>query len=313
PDDDPRAQEVRERIAACERARRRHDVAARAKALWDEAIEALRASRIEQAQAALRALTELDPSDERARRTLAWAERLDDMVYVPAGPAVIGTDRADALAARPQHTVQLPAFFIDRYEVRNRAFARWVRETGAAPPRHWKRGEDGTVGFAHEQADHPVVEVDFEQARRYAAWAGKRLPTEFEWEKAARGGDARIWPWGNDPHKRRVNVAADSSERLPIHTRPVGTSADDRSPYGCMDMAGNVSEWCDSPFVPYPGGDPDAAPFDPKRKVLRGGSWRYGLHYARAFNRDRATPDSHSPYVGFRCVVDIPDWLEALR
>jgi formylglycine-generating enzyme required for sulfatase activity len=314
PEDDPRAVLLKARVQACESARAAREAGAEAERLWAEALSALRSSRMSQAQAALRALLDKTPDDQKAQRTLTLAERLDDMVYVPAGEAVIGTDLEDAPAARPRHTVTLPAFFIDRYEVRNRVYGAWITQTGEVPPEHWTAPTEGEArSYAHEHADHPVVGVSFSEAQRFAGWAGKRLPTEQEWERAARGGDDRTWPWGDAEDRERVNLAAASSERIPIHTKPVGTSADDQSPVGCMDMAGNVSEWTTSAFTPYPDAERRAAPFDASRKVLRGGSWRYGLHYARAFNRDRAEPETRSPHLGFRCVVDVPEWLVELR
>lgn len=315
-DGDPRAKMLAARLAACERALASAAQSSAVERLWAEAIEAMRHSRAEQAQAALRALLEVDPGHERARRALEFAARITDMVYVPAGPAIIGTDEPDARAANPRRTVRLPAFFIDRFEVRNRQFLAMVQASGEAPPPHWRpmpAGGGGGAPFPPEQADHPVVQVSWHQAQRYAAWAGKRLPDELEWEKAARGPDGRTWPWGEDTERRRVHVQAASSEQLPVHTRPVGTAPDDESPYGCMDMAGNVSEWTGSAFLPYPGGDPRAAEFSEQLKVIRGGSWRYGLHYARLFHRDRARPEERFPEVGFRCALDIPEWLPELR
>jgi serine/threonine-protein kinase len=308
------------RVRACEEARARDEGEAQASRLWREAIDALRASRVDQAVAALEALSRARPREDKVRNALAFARSLGDAVYVPAGEAVIGSSAQGAEKDEfPEHKVSIPAFFADRYEVRNREYAAFVEATGAAPPEHWleSRG-DGAARvrartYAPEHADHPVVNVSFFEAERYAAWAKKRLPTEEEWEKAARGTEGRLFPWGASPEGAKANVGAKISDRIAIGTKPVGTSPGDVSPFGCSDMGGNVSEWTASPYRPYRGNQAKGIEWSDEQRVIRGGSWRYEWSYARCSNRDRSRPEKRYPEVGFRCVVDVPDWLPELK
>lgn len=306
------------RIEACERERARRESEAQATRLWKEAIEALRSSRVDQAVAALDALARERPKDERVLKTLAFARSLGDAVYVPAGAAVIGSAAGAAEKDEgPPHRVETPAFFIDRTEVRNRDYAAFLEATGGAPPEHWTVVKDGPRGrtrtYAPEHADHPVVNVSWFEAEKYADWAEKRLPAEEEWEKAARGGDERTFPWGETTEGKRANVGAKVSERVAIGTKPVGTSPDDVSPCGCVDMGGNVSEWTASRYRPYAGNTAKGIEWSDEQKVLRGGSWRYEWPYARCSNRDRSRPEKRYTEVGFRCVRDVPDWLPELK
>jgi len=148
------------------------------------------------------------------------------MVLVPAGEFYFGPDRVK---------LTLPDFYIDRYPVTNAEYKKFVEATGAPEPTHWRRGT-----WPEGKADHPVVNVTWEQAAAYAEWAGKRLPTEEEWEKAARGTDGREWPWGSTFDPSRCNT----NESGIWDTTPVGKySPAGDSPYGAADMAGNVWEW----------------------------------------------------------------------
>ncbi|MGQ9607940.1 MAG: SUMF1/EgtB/PvdO family nonheme iron enzyme [bacterium] len=242
---------------------------------------------------------------------------LDDMVKIPSGEFIMGSSDEEIMkvvrelgggelgpdvgwfaAERPQHKVYLDEYYIDKYEITNAQYKKFIDSTGRAAPRHW---ENNT--YPEGRADHPVVYVSWEDADAYCQWAGKRLPTEAEWEKAARGTDARIWPWGNtfDPTKCNVECWEGSD------SKPVGSYPEGITPYGAFDMAGNVWEWTDSWYDAYPGSKYRTQEFGKKLRVLRGGSW---YHYdslgpigARCASRDRAAPQSVSYVAGFRCAI----------
>ena len=220
----------------------------------------------------------------------------NEMILVPGGEFIMGND--GNFDHSPAHTVYLDSFYMDKYEVTNAQYKEFIKAKGRAMPRHW---ENGT--YPEGKADHPVVYVSWEDADAYCRWFGKRLPTEIEWEKAARGTDARIWPWGNTFDVTKCNVESwEGSD-----SKPVGSYPDGVSPYGVYDMAGNVWEWTDSWYDAYPGSDYTTTEFGKKLRVMRGGSW---YHYdslgpigARCASRDRAVPQSVSYIVGFRCAI----------
>ena len=203
------------------------------------------------------------------------------MVRVPGGECVVGRERRQ---------LRLPGFFMDRHEVTNLAYHKFVIQAGYPAPPHWKQG-----AIPAGLENHPVVNVDHADARAYARWAGKRLPTEEEWEKAARGAEGRIYPWGDEPDNTRANLFHPAAQGL--GTRAVGSTAQGVSPYGCHDMAGNVLEWTDSRMG--------------ENFVLKGGSWglsREGgaCHFRYVF----FPPETRTPMVGFRCVKDMPAGAE---
>ncbi len=201
-----------------------------------------------------------------------------EMVIVPAGPFIAGADVPGVPAA---HEVTLPAFQIDKYEVTFAQYRRFVEEAGHYAP--W-----GT--YPDALADHPVTNVSWEDARAYCLWAGKRLPTEMEWEKAARGVDGRIYPWGDVWQTGRANtLEADVGG-----TKPVGSYPDGASPYGAMDMAGNVYEWVE-----------DWAGASQVVKVIRGGAWNARHDWAQTFRRNTARPTDRRNNLGFRCARDV--------
>jgi serine/threonine-protein kinase len=157
-----------------------------------------------------------------------------------------------------------------------------------------------------KRGDHPVVCVTWEQARRYCAWAGKRLPTEAEWEKAARGTDARTFPWGNTAPSCELAHYYDCEG---TSTLPVGTLKAGASPYGVLDMAGNVFEWvADWHHADYYALGPDRDPPGPasgEKKVVRGGAYSYGADELTVHGRTFDLPIKAFTQVGFRCVRDV--------
>jgi len=222
------------------------------------------------------------------------------MRLIPAGNFIMGTDHGPE-DERPQHQVPLPAYWMDVQPVTNAEYAQFVQATGRKAPPHWPDGE-----YPPEKMDHPVVNVSWEDAQAYARWAGKRLPTEAEWEKAARGTDGRAWPWGPTFHPSRCN----SRESGSGDTSPVGShSPQGDSPYGLADMAGNVWEWTADLYRPYPGSTYACASYAEPNRVLRGGSWSYGRDYARCAARTCDYPDFIFASYGFRCVIDVKMYL----
>jgi len=235
----------------------------------------------------------------------------DGMVLVPAGAFTMGSDGKaidEDASERPVHTVNLPAFRIDRNEVTTAEFCRFLNTAkttqdaqghaflGPEPYRPIALVAGQWVPIPGREA-FPVTAVTWYGAAAYAAWAGKRLPTEAEWEKAARGSDGRKFPWGASMDYGRMRFGQDS-------IGPVGTKPEGASPYGCLDMAGNVWEWTSSAFRPYPyvAGDGREDPALSERRVARGGSWTGEPHIAHAAYRFRPFPDFAHAYLGFRCV-----------
>ena len=235
------------------------------------------------------------------------------MVLVPAGDFVMGADRVDTegLGAqlglvRPlyedehqQQRMRLPAYFIDIYETTNRRYAEFVRQTGHAPPPNWSGGR-----YPPGRDEHPVVFVSWYDAVAYCGWIKKRLPTEAEWEQAARGTEGLEYPWGAEFDPARANTGSSDTN----DSSPVGQFSGGRSPFGVEDMIGNAAEWVDAWFLPYPGNPQLRGPLYGQRfKVIRGGSWGgSGGHYAmaifyRAAHRLFGEPTERLPDTGFRC------------
>ena len=234
----------------------------------------------------------------------------NNMVKVPAGPFMMGSSGEDMeWAARtffsgsiewyqdetPDQAVYLEEFFIDRTEVTVASFAEFTRETGQPVSKYFDNDK-------FNQPDQPVVGVSWKEAIDYCSWRGKRLPTETEWEKAARGIDGRRYPWGNEPNPLKGNVRGMKDKFR--YTAPVGSFSEGQSPYGAQDMAGNVFEWTQDWYEPYPGNDKVSDMFGKKFKVIRGGSWKADMDLARSALRGKAFPDQRSNYVGFRCAKD---------
>ena len=225
-----------------------------------------------------------------------------ELVAVPAGEFTMGhNSNYDTL---PVRSLNLPAFSIDKYEVTNKRYKRFIDATGYKVP--WSQ-EPAVAAYIWDwqkrmypegKGDDPVVLVSWEDARAFCAWSGKRLPTEAEWEKAARGAKGKPYPWGND----WANGKANTSESGVKQTAPAGSFKEDVSEYGVNDLAGNVSEWVEEWFAPYPGNPMTSYEERNKYRVLRGGSWDYAHSIGNGYHRQYALPQSQMTAIGFRCV-----------
>jgi len=220
----------------------------------------------------------------------------DDMVYIPPGQFIVGEKYNIRIGSLKE------GFFIDKYPVTNAQFCEFLNErvNQQEGGKEWidlvrrlrnercrikRDGDRFTVAPGFE--DHPVIYVTWYGVSEYAQWAGKRLPADEEWEKAARGIDGRVYPWGNEFDKKKCNIDESGID----HTTPVKKYQEGCSPYGCLDMAGNVEEWTDSWY------DEGKEEF----KVLRGGSWDDLRNVARCASRDGYSPEFRFSSYGFRC------------
>lgn len=288
---------------------------------------------------------------------------MPEMITIPTSTATIGSpeQHLDSVAASqhyprawfedetPQHTASIDAFSIDPVPVTNAAYAEYTDATGhvtaaerrgyglvygrgywtIVPGVNWRHPHPDLDAVV-DRPDHPVVHVDHTDATAYAVWAGKRLPTEAEWEYAAHGHQWTPWPWGNEWDRHRANTA-EYWAGYPIHdldtwktwwcehyvhnsatpaTTVVGTLAAGTSPFGVLDMAGNVTEWTASPYRLYA---PDRrydpgyhAVADHGHIAVRGGSWKSFRWQARTSERIACDPCYSAPDLGFRCARDLP-------
>lgn len=225
---------------------------------------------------------------------------LGEMVTIPAGAFIRGTE-SGGFDERPQRTVHLDAFAIDRYEVTNYQYQQFVVATGhrkpGLPSRYAKSGAK-VRGI-----NQPIVYVSWDDADGYCRWKGKRLPTEAEWEKAMRGTDGRLWPWGDKEQPDGANWARvqDGHEA----SARIGTFQSDKSPYGVMDGAGNVMEWVADWYDEiYYKSSSDQNPLSPEYgtyRVLRGGGYTTSGGDVRITSRSKMMPDFRDETIGFRC------------
>lgn len=215
----------------------------------------------------------------------------EGMVYVPGGTFQMGRNDEDEYS-RPAHIVTVPPFFIDRTEVTNEQYWVFVQQTGHRAPAHWKNGQ---IPAGAERL--PVVNVSWGDASAYARWAGKRLPTEEEWEFAARGADGRIYPWGQQWQPELANIAESKRNRLV----EVGSYAAGASPFGVLDMCGNAWEWTANDLYSYA----ELGKIIGPGKVIRGGAYDVSRKRATTTYRGFVHPDKGYEKTGFRCVRDI--------
>ena len=253
--------------------------------------------------------------------TTTAAELLDQIDYqgpmmrVPAGEFIMGADdRAEN--ERPAHRVALPDYYIDKYEVSNAQYKKFCEATGHALPLNpwWTKQYLNTDDYLNAFPDSPVIGISWEDAAAFARWAGKRLPTEEEWEKAASWGrdaqNKRPWPWGDAFSQQRANVGTNGP-------KPVADFATGASAYGILNMAGNVSEWTDSYYQPFQGNQGNDARYGTNYRVTRGGSFRGDADRVRTSRRDAELPTAQTQasdvvnriswLIGLRCAVSADD------
>jgi len=234
---------------------------------------------------------------------------LDQMIFVKAGAFEMGTDAVRSNKTdQPSHRVDVPGFWIDKYPVTQAQYAYFVVAKHYRAPLNWEKGK-----IPAGLEEHPVTLVSWYNARDYCAWAGKRLPQEAEWEKAARGTGANRWPWGNKMDISRLNTYYSIG-----HTTSVRHYEHGSSPYGAMDMAGNVTEWVFDVFKPYHVTKGQHLSFQPEKdqftgvgsedvertvyRVMRGGSWKSDPFSTESYHRNYSLPNMASDFYGFRCV-----------
>jgi len=242
-----------------------------------------------------------EPPASPARPTAPVAP--EGMIAVAAGSYTIGRNDADPLE-RPQHNIDLPAFFVDRTEVTNAAYKKFVDATNHKPPSNWSGGN-----VPDRRDNFPVTGITWQDAADYAAWAGKRLPSEVEWEAAARGADGRIYPWGNEWRTGLANIGLKpddiTAEQYPSGIKAVGGYPQGASPAGAVDMIGNAWEWVADEITIYPGNTESKLPLKAglNYRVIRGGAYDGNKAHDATY---RGFLDASQPYpkVGFRCVKD---------
>jgi len=252
------------------------------------------------------------------------------MVLVPGGWFTMGSDDRDGAIGfvigvdeLPQRRIYQSAFYIDRFETTEVQYLEFLRSTGSKKyPGYWKeagRADHYPEGFEN----YPVSDLDWFDAAAYCRWAGKRLPSEAEWEKAARGTDGRLWPWGNRFESGAANTLEASASwkaprgqedyGVPGWKSPVGSHPTDVSPYGAYDMAGNVREWTATSYGTYPGNPIRTVTNSGSFKIIRGGSYLTGAAFSRTAARLAVLPTVgprekdgwHSDYTyGVRCARD---------
>lgn len=231
----------------------------------------------------------------------------EGMALIPAGEFTMGRTRAtpdDETGMRPKilrddrpaHKVRLDAHYLDRTEVTHAEYAKFVAATGRRTPYHWVGGE-----MPEQLADYPIYNVDWHDAEGYCEWNGKRLPTEAEWERAARGGlDGLDYPWGDDKPDGRARFGT------PAGPGPVARF--EPNAFGLYDMAGGVAEWCADWFErTYYERSPAENPAGPDTglyRIIRGGAWSDGPRRLTTFFRNWVRPNQRTPNLGFRCAKD---------
>jgi serine/threonine protein kinase/formylglycine-generating enzyme required for sulfatase activity len=247
--------------------------------------------------------SQASPSPTSAFPTVAAP---DGMIYVLGGVLRVGRDSGGEENERPAHVATINPFFLDRAEITNEQYQKFIDSAGYNAPPSWQGNR-----FPEGSGQLPVTDVTWEDATAFAKWAGKRLPTEEEWEFAARGPEGRIYPWGNEWIEGAANVAATEGEKKQVS--PVGQFPSGASPFGILDLSGNVWEWTSSEYKEYPGGKISLPAGFSNLKVIRGGSYESTPKYATATLR-RGWPGSRNDWprnttadysqTGFRCAQD---------
>lgn len=224
------------------------------------------------------------------------AADLDRMALISAGDFTMGASTGSNADADefPNHRVHLGSYYIDKYEVTNFEYKKYIDSMKKTAPSNWVAGS-----YVIGMDKYPVFNVSWEDASGYCTWKGKRLPSEAEWEKAARGNDERVYPWGNKNEINKARIMENGDGRTPVE---VGSYEAGRSPYGVYDMAGNVWEWTADYYEPYREVDrKNNELYGKKFRVIRGGSAHFDLYSARATKRNILFPSYRYFLVGFRC------------
>jgi len=220
-----------------------------------------------------------------------------DWVTIPAGEFTMGSNDYDD-SEKPVHKVYLPEYQIARVPITNEQWSIFLQDSGYQCAAN--RNQLWQNGLPRGKEKHPVVYVTWHDCMAFCQWAGVRLPTEAEWEKAARGTDGRKWPWGNnEPTVSLCNFNQNVDDTTPVGNYPLG-----KSPYGCLDMAGNVWEWCSSEYkaYPYKAGDGREDLLSNSNKILRGGSWYDDGDDTRVMVRTGDETIYWDDLIGTRCV-----------
>jgi formylglycine-generating enzyme required for sulfatase activity len=247
----------------------------------------------------LRAAQE-DELNKLVQRGIAQPE---GMVVIPAGEFWMGAE--DGLQdTRPLHRVHLSSYWFDKYEVTNARYRQCVEGGGCTPPKDRQAFDDP------QRVQHPVTNITWSQARSFCQWQGKRLPTEAEWEKAARGTDGRRYPWGNDEEVVKRHVRKGERTAGTNGAEPVGRQAATASPYGVLDLIGSVSQWvkdwyAEDFYQTSSAWDPQG-PLRGSFRVLRGGEWNEKQPDLRASYRGWDDVTYWGPTLGVRCAEDVP-------
>lgn len=230
------------------------------------------------------------------------------MVEIPTGPFTMGTYPTGLRKTdpeEPQRSVTLDAYAIGIYQITNTQYAQFIKGTEYRQPIYW-------TDDRFNNKDHPVVGVSWYDTQLFLEWLNElsgqtyRLPTEAEWEKAARGTDGREYPWGNNWDANIANTSEAGNKML----KPVGSYPDGISPFGCYDMAGNAYDWCSDWFhietYKYAPAENPMGAVEGRRKVIRGGSWQpRGEYAARCANRAAKEPANASHNISFRIAIDV--------
>ena len=239
-----------------------------------------------------------------------------EMVLIPSGEFIMGTSKVDTegthkkigavkplyLDQHPERSLFLGPFYMDRYEVTNEEYQRFLKATQFTDlPAHWVDGK-----YPEGRGLHPVTQVTWWEAWSYCMWAGKQLPTEAQWEKSARGPHGLPYPWGKEFVKGKANLGIDGDRK----TAPITAYPEDVSPYKIYGLSGNVMEWTQDWYLPYPGNPRSDPRFGRELKVLRGHGFQKAGHYflpayRYAFTRTEANPNDFFENVGFRCASEI--------
>lgn len=217
------------------------------------------------------------------------------MVEIPGGSFTMGSDTGGP-DSKPAHKVDVSAFHIDTFEVTNSDFKAFVDATGFKTDAE-KSGDKPWTAYAEGKENHPVVKVSWNDASAFCKWAGERLPTEAEWEMAARGTDGRAYPWGSDWDPKKVN----GKEAGIRGTTAVGSYPGGASPFGVMDLGGNVWEWTATIADHYPGNTAASKLYGSNVYIIRGGGWFDVKDQIASYYRNSAVPTTANDDLGFRC------------